>query len=175
MKNEPIEKFKFCPNCKKRIKKINNRLLDCLSCGFHFYFSPATTNALILENEKGEILLVKRKYPPKKGLWDLPGGFIELGETLEESVKREIKEELGIEIKNFQYLGSYTGNYLYRDINYQTLCFVFKGNITDQKISPGDDAESFKFFPKTKIPFPQIAFIEVKNGLKDYLKTFSSS
>lgn len=167
---KPINAFKFCPQCKNQLKKLNQKLVNCSSCGFNFYFNPAPTNALILENKSKEILLVKRKFPPKKGFWDLPGGFVEQKETIEQSLKREIKEELGIEITHFKYFSSYTGNYFYKKMYYFTLCFVFIGKIENQKIiKAGDDAEKIKFFKKEKIPFQRIAFPEIKNALKDYI------
>lgn len=168
-----LNKFKFCPNCKNQLTKINNRLVDCQKCGFHFYFNPVPTCALILENKKGEILLVKRKNPPKKGFWDLPGGFIDFNEKAEEAMIREIKEELGIKINEISYFGSYVGFYPYRGVNYQPLCFFYTTKLENNqidKIKIGDDACDFKFFPKNKIPWSRISFIDIKAALKDYLK-----
>ena len=53
--------------------------------------------AVILKNKK--ILLVQRKFEPKAGYWTLPGGTVELGETIHHALKREIREECGIEIE----------------------------------------------------------------------------
>lgn len=167
---KPISAFQFCPRCQKPLKKISSRLVDCQSCGFHYYFAPAITNAAIIENKKGEILLVKRKFSPKKGFWDLPGGFVEFGETIEQSLKREIKEELGLNLTNFRYFSSYPGHYFYKGLDYSTLCFVFLGKVKNQKLKASDDAEKIKFFKKEKIPFKRLAFVEIKNALKDYLK-----
>lgn len=165
-----INAFKFCPSCQKPLKKLSSRLVDCPYCGFHYYFAPSVTNAAIIENQKGEILLVKRKFPPKKGFWDLPGGFVEFNETIEKSIIREVKEELDIKLKNFHYFSSYTGQYFYKGIYYPTLCFVFVGKIDGQKPKPKDDAFDLKFFCKEKIPFKRLAFVEVRNALRDYLK-----
>lgn len=49
--------------------------------------------------EEGKVLLVKRKYPPKKGKWAIPGGSVNLGETLQAAAEREVKEETGLDIK----------------------------------------------------------------------------
>lgn len=166
-----IKKFKFCPNCKNNLKKINH-LVDCSKCGFHFYFNPVPTCALILENEKGEILFVKRKLPPKKNFWDLPGGFIDFKEKAEEAIIRETKEELGIKIKEIYYFGSYVGFYPYRGINYQPLCFFYITKLKNsqiKRIQVSDDAGDFKFFTKEKIPWSKLSFIDVKMALKDYL------
>jgi ADP-ribose pyrophosphatase len=53
--------------------------------------------AIVIED--GKVLLVKRKYPPKKGKWAIPGGSVNLGETLQAAAEREIKEETGLDIK----------------------------------------------------------------------------
>jgi ADP-ribose pyrophosphatase len=57
----------------------------------------AAVGAVVIE--KGKVLLVKRKYPPKKGKWAIPGGSVNLGETLQEAAEREIKEETGLTVK----------------------------------------------------------------------------
>ncbi len=165
--------FRFCPNCGKLIKLINNKLIDCSRCGFYFYLNPVPTTAIIIENEKGEILFVKRKFSPKKDFWDLPGGFIEFKETAEEAIKREIKEEINLEIETPHFLGTYVGFYPYKGINYQPLCLIFYQKISDddiKRLSVNDDAKEIKFFHKTKIPWSKLAFIDIKKGLSDYLK-----
>ena len=170
-------RFRFCPNCKNSLPKMYDRLIDCTKCGFHFYFSPSPTNALILENKKREILLVKKKIAPKTGQWDLPGGFVEYNETIEESLRREIKEELDLDIKNFQYMRSYTGIYPYKGFMYRPLCFVFRAFIHPEEIrniKVGDDASGFQFFSYSHVPWDDIAFPDVKNGLKDYIRLSSS-
>lgn len=167
-----IKKFKFCPACKNKLKTFGKKLLDCPFCGFHFYLSPVPTVAIILENKKGGILFGKRKFLPKKGFWDLPGGFIDFGEKAEEAIVREVKEELGIEIKNPKILGTYIGFYPYKGINYQPLCIVFYKKITDKetkKIKAADDISSTNFLSKNKIPWKKLAFPDIIQALKDYL------
>jgi mutator protein MutT len=160
--------FRFCPSCGKPLETKSKKLIECGSCGFNFYFSPASTNALILVNEKGEILLTKRKFEPKKGYWDLPGGFVELGETVEQSLIREIKEELGLELGKTEYIGSYVSIYPFKGIDYQTLCHAFTTKYRGGKIKVGDDVSEYKFFPKEKIPYDKLSFDDIESALKDY-------
>lgn len=166
--NRLIKNYNFCIKCAGKLKHKKEGLLICLSCDFHFYLNPKTTNAGILLNEKGEVLLVKRKYPPRKNYWDLPGGFIELNETGEESFIREIKEELGIIIKNSKYFASYYDVYLYQNIYFPTLCLVYTEKIDSQGIKASDDISQVKFFPFAKIPFSKIAFDGLKTALRDF-------
>ncbi len=166
-----INKFKFCPNCKHKLNNYKKRLFDCPNCRFHFYLNPAPTNALIIENDKEEILLVKRKFNPYKNHWDLPGGFTDFGETVEESLIREIKEEINIDLKNFNYLGSFIDKYFYRGINYQTICFIFYTKLLEKhNLKASDDVSEIKFFSRKKLPWKQIGFKGIVQGLKKYLK-----
>lgn len=147
------------------------RLIECTRCQFVFYFSPAATNAVIIENMRGEILLVERKNPPNRGLWDLPGGFIEFDESGEESTVREIKEELAIKLTNLKYFGSYADRYFFKGINYYTLNLVYVTKIKNEKPKAADDVVAYKFFPKNKIPYPRLAFPYMQKVLKDYLSS----
>jgi len=155
-----IKKFKYCPTCKEKLKITNQKILDCPVCGFHFYLNPVPTTAIILENKNGEILFTKRKFLPKKGFWDLPGGFIDFNEKAEKSIVREVKEELGIEIKERKFLGTYIGFYHYKGINYQPLCLVFFEKITDEeikKIKAADDVLLIKFFSQKQSSLEKIS------------------
>lgn len=165
----------YCPRCSKKLIKKSENLYQCSNCGFHLYENPRPTNGLIAENKKGEILLVRRKSDPKKGYWDVPGGFVDLNENLEQSFRREIREELGVEIKNLNYLISVADRYLYKGINYHTLCFIFTGKIDTGKIKINDDITGIGFFPKNKIPYDRIAFSGVIKGIKKYLSAFKQS
>lgn len=139
------------------------------------YENPKPTTAVIFENKLGQILLIKRKKAPKKDYWDLPGGFVDLYENLESAVIREIKEELNIELADFKYIGSYYGRYLYRGVNYHTLCFAYvtKTPINNLKIS--DEIAEFKFFDKKEVPLDRVAFVEVKSAIRDYLSSSHQS
>ena len=153
--------YLFCLRCSKRITKKSESLYICNSCDFHLYENPRPTNGLIAEN--------------KKGFWDVAGGFVDIGETLEESFLREIQEELGVEVQNLQYLTSTADRYLYKETNYHTICFLFTGNVDQKKIVAHDDISEIKFFPKNKIPYDRIAFAGIKTGLKLYLYSFAQN
>lgn len=114
--------------------------------------------------------MVKRSLDPKKGMWDVPGGFVDINETAEESVRREIQEEIGGNVTALSYLGSTIGSYDFGFISSHTLCLWF--TVTLEKMSdlkPGDDAEELRFFPIKDIPWNDIAFECVKEGLQLFL------
>lgn len=165
----------FCIRCGKSLNKKNKNLYVCFSCGYHHYVNPIATNGVIFENKDEDILFVKRKYDPKKNCWNVPGGFVNIDETIEESAVREIKEELGIEISptRLRYFASGCDRYRYKGENYHVLAFVFT---YDDKINGGfslsDDVCEYRFFGKNEIPFDLIAFPGIKSAVKKYLSSF---
>lgn len=163
--------YSFCPKCGGGTDRKLPNLLVCKNCGYNFYINPAATNAVIVENRKGEILIVTRKFDPKKGYLDLPGGFVEVGESLEKSAERELEEELGITVDEVNYFGSYPDEYLFQGVLIKTLGFILTAKVSDNiKIKVSDDVEKADFFEREKIPFEKIAFESLKLALKDYLK-----
>lgn len=161
--------YTYCPQCGGKLITQDPQVYICSECSFHFYQNPKPTNGLIAENEQGEILLVKRAFEPGKGLWDIPGGFIDSGETLEQSMQREIKEELGVVVKNLQYFNSYPDLYTYQDVTVSTLVFMMIGTVDPAALKAADDVSEVKFFPKDNLPWDQMAFKSMQQTLKDYL------
>ena len=92
----PLSQFRYCPKCGSEHFEIHNeKSKQCKDCGFVYYFnSSAATVALIL-NGRNELLVCRRAKEPAKGTLDLPGGFIDMAETGEEGVAREVKERNG--------------------------------------------------------------------------------
>lgn len=78
---------------------------------------------MLVEND-GKLLLGKRASEPAKGMWDILGGFIDAGETAEEAVRREIKEEAGLDVAITRYLGSFPDTYGPRRVSTLNLGYV---------------------------------------------------
>lgn len=168
--------FIYCPKCGFKFNKQQPNLLLCPNCNLHYYVNPAPTSSIILLNKNREILFVVRKYDPKKGMLDLPGGFINVNETLEQGMIRELKEELGIDmgLSSIKYIGSSVDIYEHGGVISKTINSMFLANLNDnQIIQPNDDVSSFAFYPITKIPYDIIAFLGMKDFLKDFLGSAS--
>lgn len=125
---------------------------------------------MILKNEAGEILLVKRAIDPRKGFWDVPGGFVDQGETFEECTIREAKEELGAEIIDLKYIDSLIGTYLFQNIEYETLGVMFEATLKNiDDLEPADDVASYSFFKPDDLPFENFAFTWMDKFFKNYV------
>lgn len=115
-----------------------------------------TVDAVVFTNNGNdkdtEVLLIKRKNNPYLGYWALPGGFIEMSETLEESIYRELKEETGIDNIKLARFNTYDDPG--RDPRGRTITVAFWGMESKNKLWPsaGSDAESYKWFPVNHLP-----------------------
>jgi ADP-ribose pyrophosphatase YjhB (NUDIX family) len=165
---DPRKIYKFCPICGKgMIEKPDHP--QCSSCGFVFYINPAPGCGLIIENDDQEILLVKRKHDPKKGSWDLPGGFMMSGEDIYTSSKRELMEELGVDIEVKKVIGFYPDVYVFQNVGYPILTIATVGKIVKGNPTPADDVSGYAFFQKDKILQQEIGFPSIRKALEDYL------
>lgn len=99
----PLETIKFCTRCghSMELREESGRLRPlCPRCGWVHYFAPQVAAvAIVTRREDNTFLLVQRGEDPGKGLWGLPGGFVEMGETVSEALTREILEETGYTIE----------------------------------------------------------------------------
>ena len=122
----PLEIFKFCPRCgSEKFVESSASSKKCAQCGFEFYKSPAPGVAALVFNDGGEMLVLRRAKEPAAGSWDLPGGFVEIGETAEEAVVREVKEETGLDVAVEKYLFSLPNQYIYSGMEVAPLDLFF--------------------------------------------------
>src|SRR3990172_8874271 len=111
--------------------------------------SPVPTVDAIIELAGGRVVLVRRKYAPLG--WALPGGFVEVGETLEEAVARESLEETGLHIQLVEQLFTYSDPR--RDARRHTLSTVFLARAEGEPLG-GDDAAEARAFELGSLPSP---------------------
>ena len=163
--------FKYCPSCGKAdISFVGHKELRCRSCSFTYFHNVAAAVAAILEFN-GRIILIKRSREPGKGKLDLPGGFADPGENAEEAIRREVKEELRIDIGTVTYLGSWPNVYEYEGVVYQICDLFFHAKIdalpTD--CDPTEVAELVQMAP-APIPRDQIAFQSTRMFLARFIE-----
>ncbi|MHA1469965.1 MAG: NUDIX hydrolase [Candidatus Asgardarchaeia archaeon] len=134
---------------------------------------PIPAVSAIIVNEKDEVVLVKRKYPPGEGRWALPGGHVEYGETLREAIIREIKEETNynIEIKSFLFPCTVIKKKYPEDTDppkYHYIINVFECKVVGGTLKAGTDAIDAKWIPINKT-FNLKLTLSTKESLKRYM------
>lgn len=100
--------WNFCPICGAPLEPAHDGQSDrphCSACN-RFYYSNPTPAACCLVTRGSEILFVQRAVEPCRGMWSLPGGFVELYESPEEAARRELEEETGLRAQRLHLLGT---------------------------------------------------------------------
>ncbi|MCG8564740.1 MAG: NUDIX domain-containing protein [Desulfobacterales bacterium] len=153
MNNPNQNLFSHCPSCgRKSLVPRNEKAFQCRECSLVFYMNCASAAIGLIANEKGELLVTRRKRNPAAGTLDLPGGFIEPGESAEQGLKREIKEELNLEVTGMTYFTSAPNTYVFKDVQYAVTDLAFICRVDDfSPISADDDVAEFFFIPPEKI------------------------
>ena len=125
MPAEPRLQFRCCPRCGHALSTPGACPLTCGECGFVFYFNPTVSSAGILLRADGQALFIRRGHEPGLGRLAFVGGFVDAGETPEEALRREVREEVGVALERIAYLGSWPNLYPYRGIGYHVADLVF--------------------------------------------------
>ncbi len=130
--------------------------------------AAVTTDALVFvkENNRQFILLIERMNEPFKNKWALPGGFIEMDETLENACKRELEEETGLKVDKMTQFKTYDA--VDRDPRHRTISTIFFAELDKkQKVKGGDDAARAEWFPVSGLP--ELAF-DHEQIIKEFFK-----
>ena len=155
-----LDKLKFCPVCGSphfEIGGIKSKI--CKDCGFSYYLIASSATVALIVNEKDELLVVRRKNDPGKDMLDMPGGFVDMDETGEEAMAREVKEETGLEATEVSYQFSYPNTYLYSGFLVHTLDMFFKVKVKDlSHVEAMDDAAAYYWIPFSEIDIDKFAF-----------------
>jgi ADP-ribose pyrophosphatase YjhB (NUDIX family) len=159
--------FSFCPRCGVAWRFKEPNFFSCDACGFSYYHGVSAAVSGILLDKSNNVVLVRRAFDPQKGLLDLVGGFLSYGETAEDGLRREIKEELNLEPGSLDYLGCFPNEYFYRGLLYHTLDVTFTATVTGLSgVSPGDDAAECAIRKLDRALLPEIAFESSRNALR---------
>ena len=177
--NHPLDKFVSCPVCGSRHFEVNNfKSKRCRDCGFVYYANPCAATAAIIVNDLGEMLVVRRAKEPAKGTLDLPGGFVDMYETVEEGMLRELKEETGLDIDaaSLQYLFSSPNVYEYSGMGIHTVDMDFLVTLhgdpaaLKQAVRAADDAAEALWLPISDVNPADFGLTSIRNAVVRFLE-----
>jgi 8-oxo-dGTP diphosphatase len=161
---------KYCPHCGSglEMKYAEGRERKvCKECKSIYYLNPLPAATSLVLNDKNQLLLGKRGIEPAKGQWCLPGGFVELDESMEQAALRELKEETGLIGKSKYFVGC---TYQESDFYGGVIIFGYSVEIIEGDMKAGDDMEDLKYYDLDSLP--PVAFdahIYLINHLKQQL------
>ena len=160
--NPALAEARFCPRCGREAEVHYPQRIECPHCGYRAYSNPSPVAAAIPFDAEGRIVLLRRGFDPSQGLWVFPGGFVDLGESVPDAARREVDEELGMEIE----LGALVGVYSRADD--RVVLIVYRARaLTAPGTSP--EAPEVATFAPAEIPWDELAFWSTRLALRDVL------
>ena len=171
----PQKVFKFCPRCGSlEFKEKSSFCFGCQSCRFTYFVNTATAVAAVIENYEKELLFVIRGKDPKKGMLDLPGGFVNPSENPEDALDREVKEELNLNILDRSYFTSFANTYEYKGFTYHTSDLFFRAVVESfDPIRISDELKGTTFISPDTIDLDRISFQSIRNAIMTYQRSKS--
>ncbi len=162
-----MDNYKFCPQCGGRLEE---RLLKpgepprlvCTVCGFVFYIDPKLAVIALVPMANG-LVLTRRAIEPGYGLWVVPGGFVDVGERLEEAVVRETREETLLQVKVTRLFNIYSYKHT------RTVVAAYLTAYVGGELSAGDETLEARVFAPAEIPWDEIAFSSTRDALREYM------
>jgi 8-oxo-dGTP diphosphatase len=162
MINSPIQ---YCPHCGSSLtERMHSGKLRpaCPRCDWVYFPDPKVAVAVLIK-QNNQVLLVQRKFDPKKGHWTLPSGFVDAGEDPKQAALRECLEETGLVIKDIHLLDVIFSQEHPRGAS---ILIIYHADVQAGELKPGDDANLAAFFPINDLP--PLAFASTQHILNSH-------
>jgi ADP-ribose pyrophosphatase YjhB (NUDIX family) len=160
--NPALQDAGFCPRCGAAATVDFPRSLRCTRCDYIAFYNPKPVGCAVPRDEQGRVWLARRGHEPGKGRWSMPGGFVDLGETVEAAILRELQEELCVGAT----IGALVGAYSRADA--PVVVIVFEALLTGTPRAT-DEAPEVKAFETGALPWDELAFPSDRAALETVL------
>ncbi len=160
--NPALADVRFCPRCGAEADVRYPRSLTCPACDYAAFYNPKPVACAIPCEADGRVWLLRRGFDPGRGLWTFPGGFVDLGESVEEAARRETLEELEIDVELTGLVG------VYSRATDRVMLVVYAGTI-EHEPQTTDEAPEVHAFPPNALPWDEMAFWSTTAALRDVL------
>lgn len=165
---EQLPMPRYCQVCgrylvERYVDEEKRTRLQCEGCGFIHYLNPRVVAAIIV-SYAGKILLQQRAVEPRAGYWTFPGGFLEVGETVEAGASRETLEEVGLEVTPRTLVGVYSRPQV------GIVLVAYEAEASSEAAIVGDaESQQVRWFDADAIPWDELAFETTAAALRDWL------
>ena len=146
-----LDGWTFCPRCRAELAGESARVA-CAACGFVAYANPKPTATALCVDSEGRVLLARRGVQPRVGSWDLPGGFVDEGEHPLDALRRELREETGLEIEPLELVGIWMDRYGGDSTAHSTLNLFWTARIVGGDVRAADDVAELAWFAPDELP-----------------------
>jgi ADP-ribose pyrophosphatase YjhB (NUDIX family) len=160
--NPALDGVRFCPRCASPARVRYPRSLACPACGYGAYYNPKPVACAIPADAEGRVWLLRRGFAPGEGRWTFPGGFVDLGESVEDAARREVAEELRMEVE----LGELVGVYSRADDPVVLVVYAARA-LGDAETTA--EAVEVRAFAPMDVPWDRLAFWSTERALRDFL------
>ena len=128
---------RFCPQCATPLESA----AGCASCDWINYRDPKVAAVVLVTDDQGRLLYIRRNHEPAMFRWSWPSGFVDAGERVEDAAAREVREETGIEVEIGELLGvwSTTGE--------QVVVIAYRAVVSGGSLIPGPEALAAAWIP----------------------------
>ncbi len=158
--NPALAEARFCPRCGAPAQVDFPQRIVCAQCGYTAYYNPKPVAGVVLRDDRGRVILLRRGFDPGQGRWTFPGGFVDLGESVQNAAHRETEEELQIAVE----LDGLVGVYSRPDD--RVVLIVYRGRALGQPQTTPEAAE-VRSFALNEIPWNELAFWSTELALRD--------
>jgi ADP-ribose pyrophosphatase YjhB (NUDIX family) len=146
--------WRYCPRCRAELELEHGRA-SCPECGFRAYAASAPTASALPLDRQGRVLLARRAIEPDRGKWDILGGFLEEGEHPLDGLRRELREETGLEVEPLEFLTATVDRYGSGEGAQATLNLVWTARAVGGEAEPADDVSELRWFRPGELPPPE--------------------
>lgn len=146
-----LDGWRYCPRCRAPLVLHDGRV-ECETCGFVHYAGSAPAVSALVVDDAGRVLLGRRAFEPDAGRWDALGGFLDEGEEPIAGLRRELREEAGIEVELGSFVGVSADRYGDGEDATAVLNLVWEATISGGVPAPADDVAELRWFVRQALP-----------------------
>ena len=160
-----LDGWRICPRCGSELTRGDDRA-ECAACGLVTYANPAPTACALCLDEQGRLLLGRRAHEPYRGRWDIVGGFLEENEHPLDCLRRELREETGLDVEPGEFVGVWMDRYGPGEHDRVTLNLYWVARVVGGEPKADDDVAELRWFWLDELPGPdELAFRNVGDVL----------